>query len=60
MPVAQDITFELMANELAPDGYAELVLVATLQFVAIERKHTWPAVYALDVCVHLIFGLPAV
>jgi hypothetical protein len=54
LPAAQDITFELMANELAPDGYAELALVATLQSVAIERKHTWPAVSALGSCVHLI------
>ena len=54
LPAAQDITFELMANELAPDGYAELALASTLHFVAIERKHTWPAVYALDSCVHFI------
>ena len=54
---AQDLAFDIMTKELAPDGYAVPPAAPTLQFLAIERKHTWPAVYALDSCVHLILDL---
>ena len=54
LSAAQDLEFDIIAKELAPVGYAAPSIALVLQFIAIERKHTWPAVYALDSCVHVI------
>ena len=54
LSAVQDLEFDIIAKELAPVGYAVPPIALMLQFLAIERKHTWPAVYALDSCVHVI------
>jgi hypothetical protein len=54
LSAVQDLEFDIIAKELAPVGYAVPPIGLMLQFLAIERKHTWPAVYALDSCVHVV------